>query len=137
MPEVRPGLLPALQTAGGERPPVLAVRPRVSQEGWRRDRDEAPQARRREAAPDVRGAHAVRPEQRAPGLGRVPRLAHPAGRGRLRSLRVWAALGPREGRARDTPATDAHRRDAGRLFLACLLYTSDAADDLPCVDLGG
>ena len=26
---------------------------------------------------------------------------------------------------------------AGALGGACLLYTSDAADDLPCVDLGG
>mgnify|MGYP007068954928 CR=1 FL=1 len=29
---------------------------------------------------------------------------------------------------------DQHRLDAGA---ACLLYTSDAADDLLCVDLGG
>src|SRR5450756_2954763 len=28
-------------------------------------------------------------------------------------------------------------RTAGPLFLSCLLYTSDAADDLLCVDLGG
>ena len=28
-------------------------------------------------------------------------------------------------------------RSAAHLFTACLLYTSDAADDLPCVDLGG
>ena len=25
----------------------------------------------------------------------------------------------------------------GTLYLVCLLYTSDAADDTPCVDLGG
>src|SRR5450756_440878 len=30
-----------------------------------------------------------------------------------------------------------HRKEEGVLFGACLLYTSDAADDLLCVDLGG
>src|SRR5665213_3285869 len=32
---------------------------------------------------------------------------------------------------------DHRARDRGALLLACLLYTSDAADDLLCVDLGG
>ena len=27
--------------------------------------------------------------------------------------------------------------DSGQKYTACLLYTSDAADDTPCVDLGG
>ena len=29
------------------------------------------------------------------------------------------------------------REDDGAVSIACLLYTSDAADDTPCVDLGG
>src|ERR1019366_10049384 len=45
VPEVRPGLLPAVQAAGGKRPAVLVVRPRVPQEGRRLYRDEAPEAR--------------------------------------------------------------------------------------------
>ena len=32
---------------------------------------------------------------------------------------------------------DLEMRGAGELLGTCLLYTSDAADDLPCVDLGG
>ena len=39
----------------------------------------------------------------------------------------------------DDPVADEqffHKKPAGRLRV-CLLYTSDAADDLPCVDLGG
>src|SRR5450756_3105708 len=35
-----------------------------------------------------------------------------------------------------TWATTAWKR-SGRMFVTCLLYTSDAADDLLCVDLGG
>eukprot|EP00831_Metopus_contortus_P062703 TRINITY_DN54923_c0_g1_i2.p1 TRINITY_DN54923_c0_g1~~TRINITY_DN54923_c0_g1_i2.p1 ORF type:complete len:123 (-),score=22.96 TRINITY_DN54923_c0_g1_i2:74-442(-) len=30
-----------------------------------------------------------------------------------------------------------NKKQFNTFFLACLLYTSDAADDTPCVDLGG
>ena len=45
------------------------------------------------------------------------------------TLRVYGYIGP----------TTVHRSNRGyiTLFVNCLLYTSDAADDLPCVDLGG
>ena len=35
------------------------------------------------------------------------------------------------------PAKDRARFDAVAVIFTCLLYTSDAADDLLCVDLGG
>ena len=37
----------------------------------------------------------------------------------------------------DVAGTRVLRGELVMLYLACLLYTSDAADDLLCVDLGG
>ena len=46
-----------------------------------------------------------------------------------------AAAG-RHPQSRRRPETENRRQDRGSAP-TCLLYTSDAADDLPCVDLGG
>ena len=39
--------------------------------------------------------------------------------------------------SRDEAVAAAGRAEVETQLKACLLYTSDAADDLPCVDLGG
>ena len=109
VPEVRPDLLPALQAAGRERAPVLAVRPRVSQEGRRRDRDEAPEARGR--------AGGARRSRSGCGVGPEPSCsrARPRSSTRASSSAVIAfglfAFGLLAvllaGRARDAAAPDA------------------------------
>src|SRR5450756_3181457 len=56
--------------------------------------------------------------------------------GWFRFLRCWMIPSPAKGKARRKPCTEklSARFDEER---DCLLYTSDAADDLLCVDLGG
>ena len=65
---------------------------------------------------------------RSRGLGDVYKRQLP--RAALPRRRPWASVRGHRNRA----ARPARRRTVGG---ACLLYTSDAADDLPCVDLGG
>ena len=55
-------------------------------------------------------------------------------RDRFRSCLAAYSRGPAERRRRDRGA---ERRGNSRREWGCLLYTSDAADDLLCVDLGG
>ena len=101
VPEVRARVLPPLQALHRERAPVLAVHPRVPEEGRRRDRDEAPEARGRAAAQGIRGARARGPEHpsaRAPRRSstRASSVAAVA----LRPVRLRRSSRPSGGRAR-------------------------------------
>ena len=60
------------------------------------------------------------------------------GLGDVYKRQIFAQDTGRTGFARGTLALHAGLADAvPPLVACCLLYTSDAADDLPCVDLGG
>ena len=56
-----------------------------------------------------------------------------------RRLLLQAEQKARELKASDRFAEEYKREELKKLAdtVSCLLYTSDAADDLPCVDLGG
>ena len=65
-----------------------------------------------------------------PREGSVPTPAHLAAEGLSYSVELNGS--------RRTILDDVGLRvERGSLFTVCLLYTSDAADDLLCVDLGG
>ena len=55
---------------------------------------------------------------------------------RDRVVAFEVAVGENQGRAQEE-LLDVARRVSKQEPIACLLYTSDAADDLLCVDLGG
>src|SRR5659263_206980 len=96
------------------------------------------------------GAVVVRAEQEADAAG--PQLAGDEGE-RLPSERRQGGAGGHERRRRDVRGhvgnppkplgrflpchLVARTRETGANYSTCLLYTSDAADDLLCVDLGG
>ena len=76
-----------------------------------------------------------------PDLIRLPTMVSFAEQGLLKNLDDYAsAFGWNEW---PVPQLNQNRvaedgtRGSGSLYAICLLYTSDAADDLPCVDLGG
>src|SRR5665213_4301701 len=58
-----------------------------------------------------------------------------------RNFSAWIGLVPKQhssgGKDRFGSISKQGDRYLRSLFMACLLYTSDAADDLLCVDLGG
>src|SRR5680860_1838137 len=62
---------------------------------------------------------------------------HSVHRRTVRDALEHAVPTPRKTAVRDAPAMGPHRDLVRGWLKACLLYTSDAADDLLCVDLGG